>query len=122
MKTINIDGVEYALVPVGKLEPEVEINIIRSEARTIESDKYVFEAVRLERKDAPGTYFEGIDIEFTDKRQKPWKEEYWDNSAWMRGVLINDPESLENLRESVCLQGEAELKTFLKELKEEGWL
>ena len=40
----------------------------------------------------------------------------------MRGVLINDPESLENLRESVCLQGEAELKAFLKELKEEGWL
>ena len=56
MKTINIDGVEYALVPVGKLEPEVEIHIIRSEARTIESDKYVFEAVRLEKSDAPGTY------------------------------------------------------------------
>jgi hypothetical protein len=122
MKTINIDGVEYALVPVGKLEPEVEIHIIRTEARTIESDKYVFEAVRLERSDVPGTYFDGIDIEFTDKRQKPWKEEYWDNSAWMKGVLINDPESLENLRESVCLQGEAELKTFLKELKQEGWL
>ena len=122
MKTINIDGVEYALVPVGKLEPEVEIHIIRSEARTIESDKYVFEAVRLEKSNAPGTYFDGIDINFTDKRERPWKEEYWDNSAWMRGVLVNDPESLENLRESVCLQGEAELKAFLKELKEEGWL
>ena len=122
MKTINIDGVEYALVPVGKLEPEVEIHILRSEARTIESDKYVFEAVRLEKSDAPGTYFDGIDINFTDKRERPWKEEYWDNSAWMRGVLVNDPESLENLRESVCLQGEAELKAFLKELKEEGWL
>jgi hypothetical protein len=122
MKTINIDGVEYALVPVGNLEPEVEIHIIRSEARTIESDKYVFEAVRLEKSDAPGTYFDGIDINFTDKRERPWKEEYWDNSAWMRGVLVNDPESLENLRESVCLQGEAELKAFLKELKEEGWL
>ena len=122
MKTINIDGVEYALVPVGKLEPEVEIHILRSEARTIESDKYVFEAVRLEKSDAPGTYFDGIDINFTDKRERPWKEEYWDNSAWMRGVLVNDPESLENLRESVCLQGEAELKAFLKELKEEGWI
>ena len=69
MKTINIDGVEYALVPVGKLEPEVEIHILRSEARTIESDKYVFEAVRLEKSDAPGTYFDGIDINFTDKRE-----------------------------------------------------
>ena len=122
MKTINIDGVEYALVPVGNLEPEVEIHIIRSEARTIESDKYVFEAVRLEKSDAPGTYFDGIDINFTDKREKPWKEDYWDNNAWIRGVLINDPESLVDLKESVCLQGEAEFKTFLKELKEEGWI
>ena len=40
----------------------------------------------------------------------------------MRGVLINDPESLGHLRESVCSQGEAEFKTFLKALKEEGWL
>lgn len=118
---IQINGVWYVLEQQEQL-PEVEINIIRTEARTIESDKYVFEAIRLERSDAPGTYFEGIDIEFTDKREKPWKEEYWDNPAWMRGVLINDPESLEHLKESVCLQGEAELKAFLKELKEEGWL
>ena len=116
---IQVNGVWYIRE---QQEPEVEIHILRSEARTIESDKYVFEAVRLEKSDAPGTYFDGIDINFTDKREKPWKEDYWDNSAWMRGVLVNDPESLENLRESVCLQGEAELKTFLKELKEEGWL
>jgi hypothetical protein len=132
MKTINIDGVEYALVPVGdeltailhpfKKLPEVEIDIIRTEARTIESDKYVFEAVRLEKSDAPGTYFDGIDINFTDKREKPWKEEYWDNNAWLIGVLENNPESMEHLEESVCLQGQAEFKTFLKELRKEGWL
>lgn len=118
---IQVNGVWYVREQEDTT-PEVEINIIRTEARTIESDKYVFEAVRLERSDAPGTYFDGIDINFTDKRERPWKEEYWDNNAWMRGVLINNPESLENLRESVCLQGEAELKAFLKELKEEGWL
>lgn len=123
MKTINIDGVEYALVPVGQVQPEVEIDIVRSEARTIESDKYVFEATRIERKDVPGTYYDGIDIKFTDKREKPWKEDFWDNNAWMRGVLINDPESLEWLKDgSMCLQGEAEFKAFLKELKEEGWI
>ena len=118
---IQVNGVWYVREQEDTT-PEVEINIIRTEARTIESDKYVFEAVRLEKSDAPGTYFDGIDINFTDKRERPWKEEYWDNNAWMRGVLINNPESLENLRESVCLQGEAELKAFLKELKEEGWL
>ena len=118
---IQVNGVWYVREQEDTA-PEVEIDIIRSEARTIESDKYCFEAIRLERKDAPGTYFDGIDINFTDKREKPWKEDYWDNSAWLRGVLINDPESLGHLKESVCLQGEAEFKTFLKELKQEGWL
>ena len=118
---IQVNGVWYVREQEDTA-PEVKIDIIRSEARTIESDKYCFEAIRLERKDAPGTYFEDIDIKFTDKREKPWKEDYWDNNAWIRGVLMNDPESLENLRESVCLQGQAEFKTFLKELKEEGWI
>lgn len=118
---IQINGAWYVREQEAAL-PEVKIDIIRSESRTIESDKYCFDAIRLERSDAPGTYFEGIDIEFTDKREKPWKEDYWDNDAWMKGVLINDPESLENLRESVCPQGEAEFKAFLKVLKEDGWL
>ena len=116
-----INGVWYVREQEEQL-PEVKIDITRSEARTIESDKYCFEAIRLERKDAPGTYYDGIDIKFTDKREKPWKEEYWDNNAWMRGVLINDPESMEHLRETVCLQGEAEFKAFLRVLKEDGWL
>ena len=116
---IQVNGTWYVRE---QQEPEVKIDIIRSESRTIESDKYFFEAIRLERSDTPGTFYEDIDIKFMDKREKPWEEEYWDNPAWMRGVLINDPESLEHLRESVCLQGEAELKAFLKELKEEGWI
>lgn len=118
---IQINGAWYILEQQEQL-PEVKINIIRSESRTIESDKYCFDAIRLERSDAPGTYFEDIDIEFTDKREKPWKEDCWDNNAWFRGVLLNDPESLGYLEESVCLQGEAEFKTFLKELKQEGWI
>ncbi len=122
MKTINIDGVEYALVPVGKLEPEVEINITRFKGMVTESDKYCFEATKLKDDDVPGMYYDSVDIEFTDKRVKPWKTDHWDNPTWMRGVLTNDPESLADLRESVCPQGEAEFKAFLKVLKEEGWL
>lgn len=116
-----INGVWYVREQQEQLL-EVKIDVIRTEGRTIESDKYVFDATRIERKDAPGTYYDGIDIKFTDKREKPWKEEYWDNNAWFRGVLINDPESMKHLKESVCLQGEAEFKAFLKVLKEDGWL
>jgi hypothetical protein len=118
---IQINGVWYVREQEAAL-PEVKINVTRSESRIIENDKYCFEAIRLERSEVPGTFYEDIDIKFTDKREKPWKEDYWDNPAWMRGVLINDPESLGHLRESVCLQGEAEFKAFLKVLKEDGWL
>ena len=122
MKTINIDGVEYALVPLGKLEPEVEINITRFKGMVTESDKYCFEATLIKDDKVPGKYYDGVDIEFTDKRSQPWETGHWDSNAWMRGVLTNDPESLAGLRESVCPQGKAEFKAFLKVLKEEGWL
>lgn len=116
---IQVNGVWYVRE---QEEPEVEIDVIRTEGRTTESDKYCFEATRIERKDVPGTYYDGIDIKFTDKREKPWKDDYWDNDAWLRGVLENNPESIGHLKDSVCLQGEAEFKAFLKVLKEDGWL
>jgi hypothetical protein len=121
MKTINIDGVEYALVPVGKLEPEVEINITRFKGMVTESDKYCFEATKIKHGDVPGRYYDGVDIEFTDKRSQPWKTDHWDNNAWMNGILDNNPEPLK-LLDNICPQGIAELKAFLKVLKEEGWL
>jgi len=120
MKTINIDGVEYALVPVGKLEPEVQLNITRFKGMATESDKYVFEATKIQRTEWPPEYY-GIDIEFTDKRSKPWKTDHWDNNSWMNEVLDNNPESLK-LLDHICPQGIAEFKAFLKVLKEEGWL
>ena len=116
---IQIDGVWYVRE---QQEPEVQLDITRFEGMVTESDKYCFEANRTQKTVCPPEYYDDIDIEFTDKRSKPWKTDSWDNNAWMRGVLINDPVSLEHLKESVCLQGEAEFKTFLKALKEEGWL
>jgi len=121
MKTINIDGVEYALVPVGKLEPEVELNITRFKGMITESGKYCFEATLVRYNNEPDKYYDGVDIEFTDKRVKPWKTDHWDNDTWMRGVLDNNPESLAEL-DNLCPQGIVEFKSFLKVLKEEGWL
>ena len=120
MKTINIDGVEYALVPVGKLEPEVQLNITRFKGMVTESDKYCFEATKIQKTEWPPEYY-SIDIEFTDKRSRPWKIEQWENNTWMNGVLDNNPESLSEL-DYICSQGIAEFKAFLKVLKKEGWL
>ena len=48
------------------------------------------------------TFEDGTDkkldfIEFTDKREKPFKEEVWDNDAWMKGVLSDVAESQSEL-------------------------
>ena len=113
---IQIDGVWY----VREQEPEVQLNITRFKGMVTESDKYCFEANRIQKTEWPPEYYDGVDIEFTDKRSKPWKTDNWDNNAWMEGILDNNPEPLKLL--DLCPQGIAELKAFLKVLKEEGWI
>ena len=115
---IQIDGVWYIRE---QQEPEVQLDITRFKGMVTESDKYCFEATLIKDDDVPGKYYDGVDMEFTDKRSKPWKTDSWDNNTWMNGVLDNDPESLSEL-DHLCPQGIAELKAFLKVLKEEGWL
>jgi hypothetical protein len=105
-------------------EPEFELNIdnvIHTKGISYESDKYCFEATKIRKHDSDDKYYD-CDIDFTDKRTKPWLEDIWDNRSWMYGILDDNFDSLENLRETVCSQGEAELKAFLKVLQKEGWL
>ena len=115
---IQIDGVWYVRE---QQEPEVQLSITRFKGMVTESDKYCFEANRTQKTVCPPEYYDDIDIEFTDKRSKPWKTDSWDNNTWMNGVLDNNPESLKSLN-YICPQGIAELKAFLKVLKEEEWL
>ena len=104
-----------------ELELDITDNIIRFRGISYESDKYVFEATIIRK---PGSEFEyyDCDIEFKDKRTRPWTEDLWDNPTWVKGVLNDNHESLVELRKTVCPQGEAEFKAFLKILKQEGWL
>ena len=119
---IQLNG-EWYVREQSNPEPELDItdNIIRFRGILHESDKYVFEATIIRK---PGSEFEyyDCDIKFKDKRTRPWIEDFWDNPTWVKGVLNNNPESLEELRKTVCPQGEAEFKAFLKVLKQEGWL
>jgi hypothetical protein len=93
--------------------------------KVAESKLYVFKAERIYR-DGINSELYSVSIEFTDKRftdnRALWKTELWDNPTWMRGVLNNSPDALEDLRDSVCEQGEKEFKEFLRMLQEEGWL
>lgn len=88
-----------------------------------ETDKYCWEATRMYDDVTTNTFFtDAVDIKFTDKRVKPWKEESWDHTEWMRGVLKNNPESITYARESMCEEGIQDFKAFLLYLKGKQWL
>lgn len=125
---IEINGVWYVREDdindsLDHLEEE-EIDLTFSEECCYETDKYCFVASRL-RKDESGEFYPDISITFTDKRsgdRDTWKEEYWDNNSWLRGILENNPESLGHLREVLCDKGVKQFKMFLRKLVEVKWL
>ena len=115
---IQINGKWYV-----REEQPIKIDIIQFQGMLTESDEYCFKATRTERDDT-GEYYEGVDIEFTDKRVQPWRTEYWDNDIWLNGVLEDDTDVLHCLREEIRMSpiGISELKAFIKVLKEKKWL
>ena len=104
----------------------IEIYPTFTEECCVETDKYCFVASRL-RKGGGDEFYPDISITFTDKRtgdRDTWKEDYWDNNNWFKGILEGNIESIASLDEEtgLCLQGKRQLKGFLNRLVEEGWL
>lgn len=116
---ILIDGVWY----VREQNIPINIEVTRAKSITTENHKYCFEATKIERED--GTYYDGFDIEFVDKRppggKANWKTEYWDHMGFFKGCLDRNDESLTELRKYVCEDGVEEFIAFLKVLDKEGW-
>ena len=127
---IEINGVWYVREdaitdPLDHLEAE-EMDLTFSEECCYETDKYCFAASRM-RKDGGDEFYPDIAITFTDKRsgnRDTWKEEYWDNNNWFKGILYGNSDSIESLDEEteLCPQGKRQFKGFLNRLVEEGWL
>ena len=114
MDRIQINGVWYIKEPSFepiKLEPVDYIGCV------VEDDYFAFDAT-ISPKDP-----KDISIKVTDKRNTPWKNEYWDHQRWMNGVLEGNPESLEALIKDGWGSGDINyLRSFLHHLKEKGWL
>ena len=127
---IQINGVWYVREDaindsLDHLEDE-EMDLTFSEECACETDKYCFVASRIRRDDS-SEFYPDIAIEFTDKRsgnRDTWKEEYWDNNNWFKGIFEGNPKSIASLDEEteLCPQGKRQFKGFLNRLVEEGWL
>jgi hypothetical protein len=117
---IEINGVWYIKEDILNTQEEVELSF--SLEAMYENDKYCWQAVRLYKENSQVYFYNDIDIKFTDKREKPFKEEHWDNNDWMLLVLKDNSDALKEARESMCDEGINTFKLFLNKLQEEGWL
>ena len=123
---IEVNGVWYI-----KEESDVESTIselepgVRYDGFVFESNLYAFDCTRIYDEDG-NLYKDGtVSIKFTDKsvvHDITEYQEHWDNVDWMRALLINEPESIEEAMESLCSQGFAELKEVLTTLRVAAWI
>jgi hypothetical protein len=118
---IEINGVWYIREDLANNQVE-DFELSFSLQAMHEDDNYVWEATRICKDYSTTLFYEDIDIKFTDKRVKPWKEDDWDNNFWMKGVMNNDLEAMTDAKESMCDNGIKTFRVFLNKLKEEGWL
>jgi hypothetical protein len=129
MERVQINGEWYVKESSIQENPNgQEINLdlkpTHTESLIIESSNYCFECVRC-YKDNDVDFYDGIDIEFTDKRparREDWIIENWDNMSWIKGVWKNDPESMKILKETLDAQGIKEFRFLLSELIIREWL
>jgi hypothetical protein len=115
---IQIDGVWYVKEDNQNDEP-IKLEVVETQGYLVENTNFSYEATRIGNDE--GGFYEGVDIQVTDKRSKPWKEDNWDNSNWMRGVLEYDPESWKELPDL----GSEDIKflmAFLQYLKDKEWI
>ena len=118
MDRIQINGVWY--VREDQQEESIVLDPANYHGCVVENNEFCIEATKT-LKDDGDYYDDDINIKFSDKRSKPWKEEHWDHIGWMRGVLNNVPASLEQLPD-IGPKGIKFLRAFLKHLEDRKWL
>ena len=120
---IIIDGITYVradkqegVVPLSVIE-KIEDICIQYNGMMYEDDVMVLDASRIESNDMISS------ITYTDKTNKPWKEDYIDNENWLMNILDNQAESIKVLKQTFKTEYQQEVfKAFLLKLRAMGWL
>ena len=123
MERIQINGEWYIKeTPPESVKP-VELDFTHTESLIYETTKYCFEVSRIYRDDDI-TFYDGVNIEFTDKRypREEWKMEYWDNEFFIIGVYENDESWIVEALELMDQEGITTLQQIVKQLIEKEWL
>ena len=119
---IQVNGEWYVKESTTDAQP-IELDLTHFEGCVHEVRDYCFEATRMyEDYDKGKFYSDCLDIEFTDKRTKPWKTDHWDSVDWFRGVFDNDKRAINEALEIMNEDGVKELKAFIGKLIEKGWI
>jgi hypothetical protein len=105
---ILIDGVWY----VKETEILEELDVTECEGLVYENTKAVFEATRI--KNDEGIFYKDFDIKYTDKREKPWKDEHWDNTTWFKSLMNGDVMAISSALEVMDRDTLSNLQRFLK--------
>jgi hypothetical protein len=127
---IQINGFWYVLeIPENTTPISFEIDddmITYGQTATHENDKYCFEVTRIYRDvNSDNFYDDCLTVTFTDKRKgdrKDWKDDYWDSTMWFNNLIERNGDSIETARELMCYEGVETFISFLKILKNKGWL
>jgi hypothetical protein len=129
---IQINGVWYAKEESDTLVEKLNVISqlgpgVRYDGFVFESDFYAFDCTRIYDEDG-NLYKDGnVCIKFTDKSKYSGLGdveigEIWDNVDWMRGIIENEVEAIEEAMQSLCSQGFAELKEVLTTLRVAAWI
>lgn len=127
---IEINGVWYVKEDsientLNNIEEELDLSF--NIECVYENSQYVFVASRLHEDGLDSDFYDGISINFTDKRfedREDWTEDHWDNELFFKGILERDKGSIETLRNEIgmCENGIKILIQFLTQLREIGWI
>ena len=124
MERILINNEWYVKESSQEVEEDIDVDFTFTNSCIVETDNFCFEAVRC-MKDDNESYYPDISIDVTIKKgdRKNWGNEFWDNTAWLKGVMANDKESLENF--TTVVTEKYDQQVFIKmlwKLDKIGWL